>query len=91
MKLAIIAISLALSTATASAQYGYGTGSRSGGLYGTGSNPSNTYVQPRMNSNGTFTQGHYRTTPNNTQLDNYGTKGNYNPHTGATGNRWGRY
>ena len=94
MKLAIIAIALALSATAASAQYGsYGTRSNSGctGLYGTGSNPNSHYVQPHFNSNGTFTQGHQRTNPNNTQLDNFGTTGNYNPYTGTTGTRQGRY
>lgn len=91
----ILAIALLIAgTVGASAQYGtYGTrsGSSSGGLYGTGSNPSNTYVQPHINSNGSYTGGHYRTTPNNTQLDNYGTRGNTNPYTGSTGTRPGRY
>ena len=95
MKLAIIASTVALlaTAATAHAQYGsYGnTRSNSGGLYGTGSSPNSVYVQPHSNSNGTSTQGHYRTTPNNTQRDNYGATGNYNPYTGNFGTRQPRY
>lgn len=81
MKAIFVAVIFAASTSMAFAQYGYGTGS----------NSRSTYVQPRINSNGTFTGGHYRTTPNNTQLDNYGTRGNYNPYTGRTGTRTPRY
>ena len=57
------------------------------GGYGTGSNPSNHYVAPHLNSNGSYTGGHYQTNPNNTQLDNYGTRGNLNPYTGTYGTR----
>ena len=38
-------------------------------------------VRGHSNSNGTYTQEHYRTSPNNTQSDNWGTKGNSNPYT----------
>lgn len=64
--------------------YGYGSGY---GGYGTGSNPNSHYVQPHFNSNGTYTSGHYRTNPNTTRSDNYGTMGNYNPYTGRYGTR----
>lgn len=59
--------------------------------YGTGSNPSSHYVHPHTNSNGTYTEGHYRTNPNHTQTDNYNTRGNYNPHNGEYGTRTPRY
>lgn len=81
MKALIAIVFLAAGTTVASAQYGYGTGS----------NSRSTYVQPRFNSNGTYTSGHQRTAPNNTQYDNYGTRGNYNPYTGRTGTRAPRY
>lgn len=75
---------------TASAQY-YGNNRNSGygsyGSSGTGSNSQNHYVQPRFNNNGSITGGHYRTNPNSTTLDNYGTRGNYNPNTGTYGRR----
>lgn len=81
MKALFVAVIFAASTSMAFAQYSFGTGS----------NSRSTYVQPRINSNGSYTGGHYRTTPNNTQMDNYGTRGNYNPYTGRTGTRTPRY
>lgn len=91
--LAALAIALGLGISGAQAQYlgSSSYGSASGGLYGTGSNPSSHYVQPHVNSNGTYVQGHQATNPNSTQLDNYSTRGNVNPYTGATGSRYGRY
>jgi hypothetical protein len=72
------------SVAGASAQYGTQPNT---GLYGTGSNPKNHYVQPHTSQRGTYVPGHYQTNPNNTQRDNYGTRGNVNPYTGAPGTR----
>lgn len=34
---------------------------------------------------GTYVAPHYQTNANHTKLDNYSTKGNYNPHTGKAG------
>jgi hypothetical protein len=76
------------SVTTASAQY---LGTTTNGLYGTGSNPSSHYVSPHVSSTGTYVSGHYQTNPNSTQLDNYGTRGNVNPYTGAVGTRGARY
>lgn len=59
----------------------------SGGYGGTGSNPRSYYTAPYTTRNGTSVQGHHRTTPNATQRDNYGTRGNYNPWNGQTGTR----
>lgn len=97
MKIVVLsALALALGTTTASAQlYGNSAGnSLSGGgsgLYGTGSNPNNHYVQPHITSNGTAVQGHHQTNPNNTQLDNYSARGNVNPFNGAIGTRTPRW
>lgn len=44
-----------------------------------------TYVKPHTRKDGTYVEGHVRSAPNNTNLDNYGTKGNYNPYTGKAG------
>lgn len=44
-----------------------------------------TYVQPHVTKNGTYVEGHVRTAPNSTNLDNYSTKGNTNPYTGQAG------
>ena len=43
------------------------------------------YVRPYTKSNGTFVNGYYRTSPNNTKFDNFSTKGNMNPFTGKSG------
>jgi hypothetical protein len=40
---------------------------------------------------GTYVAPHVQTNPNNTQLDNYGTRGNINPYTGQMGTRNPRY
>jgi len=83
MKIAIAIALLAVGIVPAAAQYN--------GSYGTGSNPSSHYTQPYVNSHDTYVSGHYQTSPNNTQLDNYGTRGNYNPYTGSYGTRTPRY
>lgn len=35
----------------------------------------------------TYVEPSYRTTPNNYKLDNYSTKGNYNPYSGKVGTK----
>ncbi len=40
------------------------------------------YYKP---STGSYVAPHYKTTPNKTKLDNFSTKGNYNPSTGKKG------
>lgn len=44
-----------------------------------------TYVKPHVRKDGTYVEGHYRSAPNKTDLDNYSTRGNTNPFTGETG------
>ncbi len=44
-----------------------------------------TRVRGYYRSNGTYVQSYYRTSPNYTKLDNYSTRGNYNPYTGKKG------
>ena len=44
-----------------------------------------TYVRPHVTKDGTYVEGHMRSAPNNTNTDNYGTKGNTNPYTGQAG------
>lgn len=48
---------------------------------------SSVYVSGYTNSVGTYVQGYYRTTPNNTRNDNYSTVGNVNPYTGSYGTK----
>lgn len=50
-----------------------------------------TYVKPHVRKDGTYVEGHVRSAPNNTNLDNYGTKGNSNPYTGQQGTQQPNY
>lgn len=44
-------------------------------------------VKPHVRSDGTYVEGHHRTTPNSTRNDNWSTRPNVNPHTGRAGTR----
>ena len=44
-----------------------------------------TYVNGYTKSNGTYVQGHYKSTPDGNHNNNYSTQGNYNPYTGKSG------
>jgi hypothetical protein len=90
MKIALACALVIASVTTASAQY-LGNSFGSSGLSGTGSNRNSHYVSPHTTSNGTYVPGHHATNPNNTQLDNFGTRGNVNPYTGSVGTRGARY
>lgn len=46
-----------------------------------------TYVDGYYRKDGTYVQPHYRSSPNNSTLDNWSTKGNTNPYTGQQGTR----
>ena len=50
-------------------------------------NYNTTIVSGYTRSNGTYVQSHVRTMPNNTNWDNFSTKGNCNPFIGSTGYR----
>jgi hypothetical protein len=43
------------------------------------------YVNGYNRQDGTYVNGYYRSTPNNTTLDNYSSRGNVNPYTGNRG------
>lgn len=45
------------------------------------------YTRGYYRSNGTYVQPHYSSRPDNSTFNNYGTRGNYNPYTGAAGTR----
>lgn len=77
--IALAGIAVLALMSTAHAQYGYGSSSRS--------HP----VSPYTNNHGTYVQGSHATNPNNTQMDNYTTRGNVNPYTGEIGTRTPRY
>lgn len=42
-------------------------------------------VRGSFRRNGSYVVPHYRTSPNRTKLDNWSSKGNYNPYTGKKG------
>lgn len=44
-----------------------------------------TYVKPHIRKDGTYVEGHYRSNPDSSKLNNYSTQGNYNPYTGDKG------
>jgi hypothetical protein len=46
-----------------------------------------TSVHGYFRKNGTYVQPHMRTSPNNTKMDNWSTKGNVNPYTGKAGTK----
>ena len=50
-------------------------------------NCNTTTVSGYNRSNGTYVQPHVRTMPNDTNWDNFSTRGNSNPYTGSTGYR----
>jgi hypothetical protein len=93
MKYAIAMALMLAAVLPASAQYFGNRSGSSSGLYdlGTGSNSRSHYVAPSIDSSGNFRSGHHQTNPNNTQLDNFSTRGNYNPYTGSYGTRRPRY
>ncbi|RFU46925.1 hypothetical protein [Paraburkholderia sp. DHOC27] len=49
------------------------------------------YVQGYTRNNGTYVEGHYQTNPNDTQYDNWSSKGNVNPYTGQEGTVYPSY
>lgn len=52
-----------------------------------GFSQTSTYVNPYTKKNGTYVEGYNRTTPNNTNIDNYSTQGNSNPYSGSIGTK----
>lgn len=45
------------------------------------------YTSGYYRSNGTYVKPYYSSTPNSYKYDNWSSKGNYNPYTGARGYR----
>jgi hypothetical protein len=86
LRIALAAAMIAGTVSVAAAQ----NRANSGG-YGWGSNSHSNSVSGHFNSNGSYTQPHQRSNPNNTDLDNYSTRGNVNPYTGAVGTRSPRW
>jgi hypothetical protein len=54
-------------------------------LVSAGAASADTYVNGYYRNNGTYVAPHYRTSPDNSRLNNYGAQGNTNPYTGQRG------
>jgi hypothetical protein len=52
-----------------------------------GATYSDTWVDGHYKRDGTYVPGHFRSSPNTTNWDNYTTQGNRNPYTGESGRR----
>lgn len=86
----MLLVAIIATVLSANAQYNYGSSSYGSSSYGTSSygvNTNSTYVNGYTKYNGTYVQGHYRSSQNSTNHDNYSTSGNYNPYTGSAGSR----
>jgi len=57
------------------------------GLFCLCSTQAQKYVNGYTKSNGTYVEGYYKSEKNNTNHDNYSTKGNQNPYTGKEGTK----
>jgi len=55
-----------------------------GGLLGA-AEAGSVYVRPYIRSDGTYVEGHYRSTPDGNPYNNWSTRGNVNPYTGQQG------
>ncbi|WNJ88477.1 hypothetical protein [Bosea sp. 685] len=82
-KLAFLSAAMCLAAFSTQAQ------SSRGFSYGTGSNSNSNYVAPHSNSNGSHTDGYYRTNPDSNRSNNYGSYGNYNSYNNGVGNGYG--
>ncbi len=84
----LVMISACATLVKAQSYYGSSTTRRSSyNTYGVGTTPSVRYQGGYTRSNGSYVQGHYKTTPDRTNHNNFSTSGNYNPYTGSTGTR----
>ena len=83
----LVAIIATVLSANAQFNYGSSYGTSTYGTSSYGVNTNSTYVNGYTKSNGTYVQGHYRSSRNSTNHDNYSTSGNYNPYTGSAGSR----
>lgn len=85
---------LILTAVVAAGYVGYaearGGGGGRGFSYGTGSSGRSHYVAPHTTRSGNHVGGHYRTNPDSTRSNNYGSYGNYNYHNGGYGDGYGR-
>lgn len=69
----------------------YTPASYSSSYYTPAKKPAVTYQSTYTRSNGTVVSGHYKTTADYTNRNNYSTVGNVNPYTGSIGSRAADY
>lgn len=56
-------------------------------VFGCNAAIADSNVRGYVKKDGTYVAPHVKTSPNNTTLDNYSTKGNTNPYTGKPGTK----
>ena len=83
-KLILCMVIMMMATVSGFAQYTTTRSNKS--TIGT-TNPSVRYQSGYTRSNGTYVSGHFKTTSNKTNHDNFSTAGNRNTFTGTTGTR----
>jgi hypothetical protein len=90
MKLVLSAglvLAVAVATAAPSVTSAKGNGGGSSYAPGTGSKSSSTHVKAHVRKDGTYVEGHRRSTPDPKFENNWTTKGNGNAYTGKDGTR----
>lgn len=89
-KIAIAVLMLAVAGGAQAKGTGHG-GGHSGGHAASHSrsttSPSVHWTAGYTRKDGTYVQGHNSTNPNSTRNDNFSTRGNTNPYTGAAGTK----
>ena len=80
----IVAIALLVTSSTASAK---GSSSSGNTAPGTGAKPTSTHVKGYVKKDGTYVAPHDKSMPDEKFQNNWTTKGNENPRTGADGTR----
>ena len=86
--LSLVLAFVAIMSCNAQVYSSYSTYGRStSSSYRTSTNSSVRYQSGYTRSNGTYVQGHYKTSSNYTNHDNFSTRGNVNTYTGSVGTR----
>lgn len=52
---------------------------------------ADTWVKGHTRKDGTYVEGHYRSSPNSNRYDNYSSQGSSNPYTGQRGSQRNEY
>ena len=82
----LLLVAIIATALSANAQYYTGSTTNSMSSYGSyGVNTNSTYVSCYTKSDGTYVNGHYRSSRNGPNHDNYSVPGNTNPYTGKSG------